>query len=55
MKNEILEEVWKAREEFSRKHNYDIKTMVAALQEAEKHPLSRVVEKKTPEPKPSQY
>jgi len=36
MKNEILEEVWRNRDEFAREHNYDIDAMVTALQEMEK-------------------
>ena len=49
----IFEEVWRNRDEFAREHNYDLDTMVAALQEMEKHPLSRVVDlrRKTPDKK----
>jgi len=43
-KNEILEEVWRNRDEFAREHNYDLDAMVAALQEMEKHPLTKVVD-----------
>jgi hypothetical protein len=43
-KNEILEEVWRNRDEFAREHNYDLDAMVAALQEMEKHPLTIVVD-----------
>jgi len=35
MKNEILEEVWRNRDEFARQHGYDIDAMVVALQEME--------------------
>ena len=44
MKNEILEEVWKARDEFAKKHDYDLNAMVVSLQEAEKQPWSKVVD-----------
>ncbi len=43
-KNEILEEVWRNRDEFAREHNYDLDAMMAALQEMEKHPLTEVVD-----------
>ena len=50
-KNEILEEVWRHRDEFAREHNYDRDAMVAALQEMEKHPLSEVVDRRPDTPK----
>ncbi len=46
MKNEILQEVWHNRDEFAKEHNYDIDAMVAALQEMEKHPLTRTVDRR---------
>ena len=46
MKNEILEEVWRNRDEFARRHNYDLDAMVAALREMEKHPLGRIVDRR---------
>jgi len=49
-KNEILEEVWRNRDEFAREHNYDLDVMVAALQEMEKHPLTRVVDRRRKRP-----
>ena len=45
-KNELLEEVWRNRDEFAREHNYDLDAMVAALQEMEKHPLSEAVDRR---------
>ncbi len=45
-KNEILEEVWRNRDEFAREHNNDLDAMVAALQEMEKHSLSKVVDRR---------
>jgi hypothetical protein len=50
-KNEILSEVWRNRDEFAKRHNYDLTKMVATLQEMEEHhPLSAVVDrrKRTP-------
>ena len=47
MKNEILQEVWRNRDEFAKDHNYDIDAMVAALQEMEKHPLTRTVDRRS--------
>jgi len=46
MKNEILQEVWRNRDEFAREHKHDIKAMVAALQEMEKHPLTGTVDRR---------
>lgn len=43
-RNEILEEVWRNRDEFAREHNYDLDAMLATLQEMEKHPLTEVVD-----------
>jgi hypothetical protein len=49
-KDDILEEVWRNRDEFAREHNYDLDAMVAALQEIEKHPLSKVVDRRRKKP-----
>ncbi len=50
MKNELLEEAWRNRDEFARKWNYDIDAMVAALQEMERHSHGRLVDRrKTPD------
>jgi hypothetical protein len=46
MKNEILDEVWHNRDEFARKYNYGIDAMVTALQEMEKKPLSRIIDRR---------
>jgi hypothetical protein len=46
MKNEILQEVWRNRDEFAREHNYDIDAMVATLREMEKQPLTRTVDRR---------
>jgi hypothetical protein len=45
-KNEIMEEVWRNRDAFAKEHHYDLDEMVAALQEMEKHPLSKVVDRR---------
>jgi hypothetical protein len=42
MKNEILQEVWRNRDDFAKQHKYDLKSMVKALQKSEhtcKNPL----------------
>lgn len=44
MKNEIMQEVWHNRDEFAKEHDYNLDEMVAALQEMEKHPLTRIVD-----------
>ncbi len=36
MKNEILQEVWRNRDDFARQHKYDLKSMVKALQKSER-------------------
>jgi hypothetical protein len=38
-KNEILEEVWRNRDEFAREYNNDLDAMVATLQEMEKRDI----------------
>ena len=38
MKDEILTEVWKNRDEFAKRHNYDLDAMVKDLQEMECNP-----------------
>ena len=45
MKDEILVEVWRNRDEFARQHNYNLDAMVKALQEMERHPWSKVVDR----------
>jgi hypothetical protein len=50
MKNELLEEDRRNRDEFARNWNYDIDAMVAALQEMERHSYGRLVDRgKTPD------
>ena len=51
MKNEILEGVWRNRDEFARDHNYDIDAMVETLQEMEKQPLSRIIGRRSQDSK----
>jgi hypothetical protein len=50
MKNEILEEVWRNRDEFAKQHSHDIDAMVAALQEMERHPLTKLVDRRKTKP-----
>ncbi len=46
MENEILEEVWRNRDEFARKYSCDIDAMVAALQEIERHRHTRIADRR---------
>ncbi|MBU2600275.1 hypothetical protein KJ849_06845 [bacterium] len=46
MQNEILLEVWQNRDEFAKRYNYDLKAMVATLQEMESHPLNAIVDRR---------
>lgn len=50
MADEILEEVWRNRDNFAKRHNYDLDAMVAELKERELQPWSSVIskEKETP-------
>ena len=50
MADDILEEVWRNRDEFARRHNHDLGAMVAALREMERHPWTAIIsrEKETP-------
>ena len=50
MKNEIMEEVWRNRDEFARQHNHDIDAMVAALRDMERKPLSQIVDRRRKAP-----
>ena len=45
MKSEILEEVWRNRDAFASKYNYDLDAMVAALQEMERHHAEKVIDR----------
>lgn len=46
MKNDIIEEVWRNRDEFAKQHNYNIDDMVAELQKSEQNPFSRLVDRR---------
>ncbi len=46
MKNEIMQEIWHNRDEFAKEHNYNLDEKIAALQEMEKHPLTRIVDRR---------
>lgn len=41
-----MQEIWHNRDEFAKEHNYNLDEMVAALQEMEKHPLTRIVDRR---------
>ena len=46
MKNDIIEEVWRNRDEFAKRHNYNLDDMVAELQKSEENPFSRLVDRR---------
>jgi len=50
MVDEILEEVWRNRDDFARRHNYDLDAMVAEIKEMERQSWSPLInrEKETP-------
>ncbi len=50
MKNDIIEEVWRNRDEFAKQHNYNIDDMVAELQKSEQNPFSRLVDRRKSAP-----
>ncbi len=52
MTNEILQEVWRNRDEFARQHGYDIDAMVAALNRMQQHSVGDLVEQPTTPAKP---
>ena len=46
MRDEVLEEVWRNRDQFAQHHNYDLDAIVAELQKMERHPLNRLVDRR---------
>ncbi|MFH1008641.1 MAG: hypothetical protein V1800_14265 [Candidatus Latescibacterota bacterium] len=46
MKDEILLEVWRNRDEFASRHNYNLDAMVAELQEMECHSWRTLVDRR---------
>ena len=46
MENEILLEIWRNRDEFAKRHDYDLNAMIATLQEMEQHPWYSIVDKR---------
>ncbi len=46
MKNDILEEVWRNRDEFAKQYNYNLNDMVSELQKLEQNPFSRLVDRR---------
>jgi len=43
MKNEIIAEVWRNRDELAAKYGHDLDAIVAAIRARERHPLTRIV------------
>jgi len=50
MRDEILEEIWRARDAFAKRHNYDLAAMVAELRDRERHPWNPVVDRRKKAP-----
>jgi len=48
MRDEIMAEVWRARDRLARKYGHDLDAIVAAMRKRERHPLTAVCEKRTP-------
>ena len=46
MKNEILQEVWRNRDEFAREHDYNIDAIIAALQKMEKQSVTQTIDRR---------
>ena len=46
MENDIIEEVWRNRDEFAKQHNYDLNDMVSELQKMEQKPFGRLVDRR---------
>jgi hypothetical protein len=55
MKNEILLEVWRNRDEFARRCNYNLDIMIKKLQQIERNPRNPLASRtrKTPAGRPS--
>jgi len=46
MENDIIEEVWRNRDEFAKQYNYNLNDMVDELQKLEQNPFSRLVDRR---------
>ncbi len=46
-KDEIIAEVWRNRDEYARKHNYNLDEMVADLREREKSHPEKIVDRQS--------
>ncbi|MBF0275118.1 MAG: hypothetical protein HQK84_07790 [Nitrospinae bacterium] len=44
MKDEIIEELWKVKDEIAKEHNYDIDKLVETLREREKTEKRKIVD-----------
>jgi len=42
MKDEIIAEVWRNRDQLAEKYGHDLDVIVAAMQQRERHPLTAV-------------
>ena len=46
IKNDIIEEVWRNRDEFAKQHNYNLNEMVTELQKMKQNPFSHLVDRR---------
>ncbi len=46
LKNDILEEVWRNRDEFAKRYNYNLDDMVSELQKMERNPFGHLVDRR---------
>jgi hypothetical protein len=52
MKDEIMAEVWRTRDELGERYEHDLDKIVAAIRERERRPLTAMCEKRPPDSAP---
>jgi len=50
LKDEIIAEVWRLRDEYVNKHRHDLDAILADLRQRQRHPLSRLVDRRKRRP-----
>ncbi len=50
MKDEVIEEEWRNRDALAARYHHDLDAIVAAMQERERHPLTKIVKPDTTRP-----
>ena len=46
MKDEIIEEVWRNKDELAAKYGHNLDALIAAIRRRERHPFTRIVRKR---------